>query len=646
MTVPANVTRFLFEIIGDDSAIRVVSFEIKEAISEPFSIQLIVAINEPDMDIAYWVKKSGVLTLFDTSQPRQFHGIIVSASQLESGSRFTTYRLQLAPKFFLCNHRSNFRVFQGHNVPAIIQKLFSELNLQDSDYSLQLSKSYPPREYCVQYDETDFHFISRLMEEEGIFYFFEHHPDKHVMVIGDANSVFLGIDGTGEVNYSPRSGMNSGQSIVYDFGATHQATITAVCLGDFNSDKPRLTLREEASVRGGSSLERYHYPGSFKDAGAGKLMAQQTLESSRQKRIVFRGESDHQWLEAGRYFALKMHPRSDWNSEYLLTSVKHSGTQPQSLEEGAVNAGMEYQVGIVAVPKDTVYRPEVSHPKQLIDGMETAIVTGPMGEEIYTDDVGRIKVQFHWDRDNRYDERSSCWLRVNQAWAGKEWGAITLPRVGEEVAVSFLNGDPDRPIVTGALYNGVNQPPYSLPSHKSRTCFKSASYPGLGGYNELRIEDQSDDEQIFLRTERDLEIFASHDHKELIENDSHLSVSSSHLSNIDASQHVQVSGDWFQYIGKTHSLSAGRELQLKVSGSLQEQAGKDIHVKAGTQIHLQAGTQLTLKAGAGFVVLNPSGVTIKGPLVRINSGGSAGSAQGASPDSPQKPTPAEKGHGG
>ena len=298
------------------------------------------------------------------------------------------------------------------------------------------------------------------------------------------------------------------------------------------------------------------------------------------------------------------------------------------------------------MPSQLNYRAPFQHDKPLIDGAQTAFVTGPKGEEIYTDQHGRIKVQFHWDREGQYNETTSCWVRVSQGWAGKEWGAFVLPRVGQEVIVHFVNGDPDRPMVTGCVYHGVNKAPYELPSDKTRTTFKSQSYPGGSGYNELRIEDKKGNEQIYVHGQKDMDLLVNHEYKEDIGKDFHQLIRGSRFEKVDNEQHLTVGGHLKQKVRENFSQTIGGDMHLKVSGSLMEQAERDIHIKAGTQLVIQSGTQLTLKGGAGFIVLDPSGVTIKGPMVRINSGGSAGSAKSASPASPQPPKAPETGKPG
>ena len=646
MTVPANVTRFLFELIGENESLRVVEFAVKEGISRPFLLELVVAAENDNIDLAGWIGKAGVLTLFHTRHPRVFHGELVSAEQLESGRRFTRYRLILAPKFHLLSYRSSCRIFQSLSVPQIIEQLFDEARIEGNDYRLDLRRSYPVRDYCVQYQESEFHFLSRLMEEEGIFYFFEHRLDRHVMVISDANSVFGPVAHLDQLNYHPKGSMRPDHETIYQFESYFRVASGQVTLSDYNFEKPNLTLRQDASYRQKQNLEVYQYPGRFLEPGEGERYATLNLESHQAGVERYPGVSDSQWLAAGYLFQLNEHQRQEYNQEYLLVTASHQGKQPQSLEEGATNEGSSYHCEFEAMPAKVAFRPPMTHKKQCVDGVQTAFVTGPAGEEIYTDQYGRIKVQFHWDREGQYNENASCWVRVSQGWTGKEWGAMALPRVGQEVIVHFLDGDPDRPIVTGSLYHSVNKTPYELPGQKTRTTFKSQSYPGGGGYNELRIDDKKGSEQIYVHAEKDVDIYVKNDQKELADANRHLTVEKSRFLETKGDEHLTVGKNWNQKVGKTLSQTIGKDHQLKVSGSMMAQAGREMHLKAGTQLVIQSGTQLTLKGGAGLVALDPSGVTIQGPMVRINSGGSAGSATSASPTAPQKPTTPETGEAG
>jgi type VI secretion system secreted protein VgrG len=282
----------------------------------------------------------------------------------------------------------------------------------------------------------------------------------------------------------------------------------------------------------------------------------------------------------------------------------------------------------------------------VIHGTQTAIVVGPPGEEIYVDKYGRVKVQFHWDREGKYDDKSSCWIRVSQNWAGKRWGAMFIPRIGQEVIVDFVEGDPDRPIITGRVYNAASMPPYDLPAEKTKSSIKSYSYKGGGGFNELRFEDKKGSEQIFIQAQKDQDIRVKNILKEFVGSDTHLIVKHDQLNSVSGDKHQHVSGDHNEKVEGTVSLNAGADMQEKVHSKYAMDAGTEVHIKAGTNVVIESGMTLTVKVGANFININPGGIFISGKIVNINSGGAAGQGAGSSPQSPKDPLEADTAEAG
>jgi len=643
MTVPANVTRFLFQIPSLQEPLRVVGFDIKAAISAPFRCEVELACENNGLDLQDLIGKNGLLTLFDERTPQYLHGEILHIQQGETGNRFTLYTLTLVPKIEFLQYRSNLRIFQQKSVPDIIRQVLKEANIQGQDLELDLSGSYPLREYCTQYGETDFHFVSRLMEEEGLFYFFQHQFDRHVLVISDNNQRFQPIAGAATVRFKERTGMVSDQESIYELSAHASIRPGKVTLRDYFFEKTKLRLEHSAQQGDYSALEQYHYRGNFADPAQGERYATLRQQSHQALARKIEGESDCQRLWAGARFSVKDHPQKDLNAEHILIAVHIQGRQPQSLGEGSSSEGTRFDVQFKAIPASVPYRPLALTPAPRIEGTQTAFVTGPAGEEIYTDKFGRVKVQFHWDREGQYDENSTCWLRVSQALAGNQWGAMVIPRVGQEVMVAFLGGDPDRPIVTGALYNGTSAVPYELPAHKTRSTFKSHSSPGGGGFNELRIEDKKGQEQIYLHAEKNLDVYVRNEWKEWIGNEQHTTVANNLNQSVGADQNTTIKQNHNLKVGKNLSQNVAQKAQLKIGGSHVEQAGQDIVLKAGMTLVIQAGVELTLKAGGGLVKLDPSGVTVKGPMVRINTGGAATPGKPAQITPPAPPQAADKG---
>ena len=337
--------------------------------------------------------------------------------------------------------------------------------------------------------------------------------------------------------------------------------------------------------------------------------------------------------------------RHDQNGSYAITHLSHSA-HSGGVHESGQDESAHYSNLFRAVPASVKFRPLRVTPKPLMQGSQTAIVTGKSGEEIYCDKYGRVKVQFHWDRVGKYDEKTSCWIRVAQNWAGKKWGALFLPRIGQEVIVDFLEGDPDQPIITGRVYNASSMPAYTLPDEKTKSYIKSNSSKGGGGFNELRFEDKAGSEQIFINAQRNQDVRVGNDLKEFIGNDCHLIVTNDQLEKVKGDKHQHVVGDQNEKIDGTASMTIGSDHHEKVGTNYALEAGTEVHIKAGMKCVIEAGTQISLKVGGNFVDISPAGVTIVGTMVLINSGGAAGSGSGASPETPSDPTEADKAEAG
>ena len=646
MSFPANNSRFALQIPSLDDEVRVVAFRYQAAIATPFECVVELASERRDLPLDKLLGKSAVLTLFDERHPRYIHGEMVQLAQGPIGKRFTSYQITLRPKIALLAMRSGMRIFQDRTAQEIVTQVLQEAGLPDDQVRWQNQARPSAREYCVQYRETDLQFISRLLEEEGLFYFFEHGLAGHILVIADHNRAFQPMPGEAGLPYRARSGMVSGEESVYEFHAQQQLQSGAIVLRDYGFQKPANRLETKAEARDFPQLQHYRYPGHFQDNGQGRAYVQAQLQGHQVQSECYELESDCLRLALGCRFGLKQHGTQGFNQEYVVTALTVEGKQPQVLEEGASEEGSRFAVQARVIPASENYRPELQHPRPRISGVQTAFVTGPKGEEIYTDQYGRIKVQFHWDREGKRDENSSCWLRVSQAWAGNQWGAQSLPRIGQEVIVSFLNGDPDSPLVTGSLYNAATQQPYNLPANKTRTTFKSQSSPGAGGYNELRIEDKKGSEQLFIHGQKDVDLYVKNDRMESIDHDRHRIVTAAAMEKVGKDYSNKTGANRNIKVGQTLSQNVGGNVNQKAGQNWLEKTGADYSLKAGTSVVLDAGMSVTLKAGGGTIVLNPGGVAITGTMVRINSGGGAGSAKSASPTSPKAPKPVDPGKPG
>jgi type VI secretion system secreted protein VgrG len=417
----------------------------------------------------------------------------------------------------------------------------------------------------------------------------------------------------------------------------------AYTLGDYNFEKPALDLTANQTGNGSGNWEIYDYPGEYDSKSEGDTYANIRLEEQESPGVVITGAGTGRSFATGFKFDLKEHYRASENATYVLTSVNHSayegGTYP-GLNGGAEQA--TYSNTFTCIPFAIPFRPPRVTPRPQMQGSQTAFVVGPSGEEIYVDKYGRVKVQFHWDRRGKNDENSSCWIRVSHLWAGKGWGAVFTPRIGQEVIVDFLEGDPDQPIITGRVYNATAVVPYTLPDEQTKSTLKSYSSKGGGGFNEFRFEDKKGSEQIFIHAEKDQHDRIKNDRYEIVGNDSHLIVTKDQMEQVKGDKHLQVKGDQNEKVDGSVSLKAGQDLQQKVGMKMALDAGQEIHLKAGMNLVVESGTNLTLKVGGNFININPGGIFIKGTMVMLNSGGSAGSGAGSNPAVPKDPKEADK----
>src|SRR6185503_10705429 len=400
---------------------------------------------------------------------RYIHGFVSEMAHTGRSGAYVTYSAVLRPWFWFLTRQAGCRIFQQMTVPDIIKKVFGDRGF--SDYKASLKATYRKWEYCVQYRETDFNFLSRLMEQEGIYYFFEYEDGKHTLVLADALGAHKSLPHYAEIPYYPPS-----DNVVRDEHVFEWALKKSVRTGKFSSTafyfiEPKSSLEVSASIAASHAHAKYEffdYPGEHYKKADGDRYAKVHMEELAAQHERVTGQTDALGLFPGGLFTLKEYPREDQNREYLIVSTHHR------LSLGGYEASkggdeLEYNCSFEAMPSAVPFRTERLTPKPVMQGPQTAIVVGKAGEEIDTDEYGRVKVQFKWDRLGKKDDNSSCWVRVAQQWAGGQWGGVTIPRIGQEVVVDFIEGDPDRPIVTGRVYNADNMPPYALPANKTQS---------------------------------------------------------------------------------------------------------------------------------------------------------------------------------
>jgi type VI secretion system secreted protein VgrG len=482
--------------LGTDKLV-VSSFHGEERMSGLFRYSLEMLSDDNALAFDSIVGKGVTVSIhLSTGDKRYFHGICSRFAQAGTTARGTVYHAELQPWLWMLTLTSDCRIFQNKSVPDIAKAIFGELGF--TDFKDSLTGTYDAREYCVQYRETAFDFISRLFEEEGIFYFFEHEDGKHTLVLADATSAYTACPGQAKARYRTTGTEQELDDTVFRVALEGTVIPKKVTLDDFEFTTPStdLNVSQEGSL---FTTEMRDYPGNHAVTAKGETRAKVRLEAWEAAQKTLAGEGNHRGFTAGFKFTLDGHDRSDVNGDYVVRSLSFTAGQ-----DGYANS-------FVALPAATLFRAPRETPKPAIAGTQTAIVVGKSGEEIWTDQYGRIKVQFHWDRLGTSDENSSCWIRVAHGWAGKSWGAIYIPRIGQEVVVSFLEGDPDRPLVTGSVYNAEQTVPYTLPDEQTKSTLKSNSSKGGGAFNEMRFEDKKDSEEIYVRAAKDMNISVKND---------------------------------------------------------------------------------------------------------------------------------------
>ncbi len=574
-------------------------------------------------------------TLHNDAMLRPMDALVAEIRQLPADATADRYQVLLRPWLWWLTLASNNRVFQNLSTSDIVTSIFTDHGF--SDHKLSLTGSYTPREYCVQYGETDFAFVSRLLEEEGIFWFFTHEEGKHTLVLADNNDAFPAIPNGPAVKYLGQGmgnrelhGIRSGQLVLQAVSGVYSAS-------DYEFTTPTTSLYSKAEAKAGP-LSMYEHPGGYIAKARGDALTKQRVDGLRSQEKRFIGESDCRWLVPGHYFTLSGHDDTTLNIDWVVTAVTHEASH-----EG-------YRNRFEAIPKATTFRPARVTPKPRMH-TQTATVVGKSGEEIWTDEYGRIKIQFPWDRDGKNDETSSCWVRVVLPWTGKGFGMQFVPRIGQEVIVTFIDGDPDRPLVSGCVYNGDNALPYALPANQTQSGIKTNSSKGGGGFNELRFEDKKDAEEVFLQAQKDFKtnvlndttVTVGHDETLTVQNartrtvkegdetvtlekgkrsvtiqtgSDTLDVKDTRTVKVGGDQTHSTGGNYTDKVTGNYSLTVDGNLTLKVSGTITLESGGSFTIKSGADLAVQASTSITQKAGtaltnqAGTSLENKAGTTL------------------------------------
>ncbi|MFJ2330703.1 type VI secretion system Vgr family protein [Pseudomonas helleri] len=653
--------RFTFEPLQGD-AFEVVEFKLEEGLSQPFKLNLDLVSHDPAVDFNRVLDLGALFTVWRGDTPvRYVHGLVSLFRQGDTGFRRTRYHAVIEPTLARAGLRSNWRMFQYKTVPEIITLVLKGQRI--TDLEKQICFDHQTREYCVQAGETDLDFITRLAAEEGLLYTFEHRTDGHTLILTDRVGG-LGTIGTHKdcpVLYQPMGGGDSAEPALHRFSYTEQVRTARQVQRDYTFTHPRYNQQHTAD--GGLALknqhkdyERYDYPGRYKRDAAGKPFTKTRLHALRSDARMAELEGDDARLQPGLAFDLSEHPRPDFNDRWRSIALEHTGKQHSSLQEeaGGSDYSTTYHLKASAIRWDAEWKAPLQ-PKPCIDGPHTATVVGPPGEEIYCDEWGRVKVSFPWDRDSQENDHSSCWIRVTQGWAGTLWGAMAVPRIGQELIISYLDGDPDQPIATGRAYRQANLPPYELPKHKTRMTIKSRTHKGTG-FNELRFEDEVGQQEVYIHAERDKNVYIKHDNttfvgndrKEQVARDETLEIGRDRTERVGHDERVSVGQDQRLKVGRDRIQTLGRHYRSSIGGDHTEEIANNRSVKVaancdsqigGSSSHavrhryslsagqlieqnttvfdVAAGQRIVLRAPGGSITLDSNGITLDGLAIHI-----------------------------
>lgn len=619
--------------LGED-ALLLRGFYGTEGISFPFSFQLDL-VSETDVTFSDIIGQNVTLTIGpDSPTPRYLNGIISNFSALRSGldEASRSYAATMVPWFWLLSMTSDSRIFQEKTVEQIIEQIFNEKGL--TDFRFSLTGTYDPREYCVQYRETDFNFVSRLLEQYGIFYFFEHEDGKHTMILTDSPDGHpVCPDQETAPYHNPSAGELMQTAAVTIFDKRQEIRVGKFTVNDFNFKTPHTDLLvelESSQSLGPGEREVYDYPAEYINRGQGETLANIRLQSEELKTTTITGESTCRAFSSGCKFDLTDFPIAAMNEQtYVLASINHSVTEP--LGSSGEGGGATYNNSFTCFPFEVPFRPALVTPKPMIGGVQTAFVVGPAGEEIYTDEFGRVKVQFHWDREGLDNQDSSCWIRVSQVCAGAGWGAIDVPRIGHEVIVDFIEGDPDRPIITGRVYHGTNSPPFGLPDNGMVSGMKSNSTPGGGGYNEFTLNDTKGEEKITIHGQYDMNTTVENDQTTTVHNNRTDTIDVNDTESVGSNQSLSVGGNQTIEIkgDRTEKVVGNETITIDGARSEKVASGEAIEISAGRSKKVDGGESINISGGRSTEVKGDCGETVTGNKVIDASGDVSIQASGA-----------------
>lgn len=622
-----------------------------EAISRPFALRLTALSARGDLTAKSLLGTRVSVRLDTGGGERQFNGIVARFSIGESWPddaqrALFRYELLMRPTLWTLTRGAHCRFFHARTALEVVEAVLGQYEV---NYRNACALRYRTREHCAQYRETDFDFVCRLLEREGIYYFVEHRDDKDWLVLADAPTAAT-HDGAIAFARTLVDGRPLGESI-YRWRIDEQLSPGMTELTAFDFANAKASAQQQALVvraAADSSERRFlmaGYDAHYETQDEGRRLAQARLDALRAEDKWAWGAATARTIRPGGVFSLTGHPRADQNDDYLVTEARYrlrlGDYAPRA--EALTRSDPVFDCTFRALPKDRPFRAPATTSRPQA-GLQTATVVAESGDEMATEQRGRIKVQFHWEQLDppRADDRMKrCWVRVAQGWAGRNWGMVFMPRAGQEVIVAFVDGDPDRPLVVGCLYNSANPLPYALPAHEAISTIRTASLAGDGEHNELRFNDKN--LQLLLYAGGRADTYVKQSAHEWVGEDAHAIVAGKRVAKVGGYD-LTVEGGKRVKVGGSASLSAGVDVLHEARANYSVK-GEIVHVKGGASVVIEAQAMLTLKCGGSFVTITPAGVQISGPLVGLNSGGAAGSAPGASPEAPSAPKKADDGSG-
>ncbi len=616
-----------------DNKLLLTEVEGQEELSRLFSFRLSMVSEESSVRPGDIVGKA---VSFNIKRPdgsrRPFHGYVRRLMAGDESHGHRVYRAEVVPQLWFLTRKANCRIFQKKTVKQILEQVFADAGLSDYETS-EIKGDHKQWEYCVQYRETDFNFVSRLMEQEGIFYYFRHEQDKHVLVLGDQKGAYRDcpekeVDLPTDYSKIAVTEHLTSWEHRWEFRAGKWAHT------DYNFETPSASLLTQTqtniALADAKKFELFDYPGEYAEKQDGETEVKLRMEEEEAGYDVVHGGSGCPTFTPGHKFTVKSHPAAaEKNKSYVITSIQHSVREPMAYGTGGHDVERAYANTFTCIPDSVPFRPPRITPKPTVNGIQTAVVVGPAGEEIYVDQYGRVKVQFFWDREGKKDDNSTCWIRVAQNWAGEKWGMLFHPRIGQEVVVDFLEGDPDRPLIIGSVYNAEQMPPYELPADKTQSGVKSRSTKqgAAANFNELRFEDKKGEEQVYFHAEKDFQ--------RIVENNDTLQVGFDKKD--DGNQTIEIFNNQDVTIGTAEAADGSQTLQVwKDQTTTLKTGDRAVTIEMGNDtLQIKMGNQTTkldlgksstealqsieLKVGQSSIKVDQMGVTIKGLMLKIES---------------------------